>query len=600
MSKQFTGDVWGASTPFRMSNTPRLSSEVPAPSKDCGVVKRISEGRAVAGLKDKKDAVDPSVCVADSLEAAENSGKGALVADAAGANYAMALINPEPATTMAVTTTFPSAQLRQCTFSGLFDDVNFPVHTFFSPPRPPGELLPRVRRPNRNAAPVYVNDISRAGAREHNAQREVSRVWRGVLCRRRLRQARVMEMCLNDKVLRIQCWWRSLQAKWRRRKLMLLRSEWSKERTAQFVAVRVLNTTNILYWQHGKYEEAALRIQRTVRWYLREVERQRCAMKGLPESKWPPAFLRPVPLRQHPYFPWRNRQPASLNAEAGALVDLMPGEASCDVATVAALPTRRTLLQFPEAPPGIEPPTQEEVEQINAKMRVKQAERAAALQTPEALSRKEWKTEGVRKEDLDFNAGIVQRLYRTKRVAATVHTKELTAAYFNKAASVIARVFRMYVLIKHMRRRRERTAHAVKAKISRLSTAKIEALKSEAVWQKDLMDAAAFSIQRCWAWYRYRFNGIVPASYRAANTVPTPPCYGLLKAHIEREHALRRSTMNLLEHHQYAERQQLKFYRFVPKKEEVYEHTGFLFVLGPSDAFTDVDSTMEAVDAIQA
>jgi hypothetical protein len=545
---------------------------------------------------------------ADALGAAHGSStdnySGALIEGAAATPYGgggggRALVKSTTPVT-AVATTYPSPQLRQSPFSGLYNDVEFPVHTFFSPPRPPGELLPRARRPNRNKAPVYVNDVARAGAREHNAQREVSRIWRGVLCRRRLRQARAMELTLSEKALKIQCWWRQLQAKWRRRQLSQIRSEWAKERTRQYIAERVLNTTAMIYWQRGKFERAALRIQRAVRWYLREKERRRCAEAGLPPSEWPPALMRPSVESHQPYFPWRHKQvppqrataarkTAAARVKSGPLVEATTaydeaeyGEAGSGVIVVAS-PTRRTLLQFRDTPKEVLPPTQAEVEQINAKMRLAEAQRAAALQTPEAVSRKEWKTDGIRQEDLDFNAGILQRLYRSKRAPETVHTKELTAAYFNKAARIIARTFRMYVLIKRIRTRRVDTAKAVHDRTVQRSAAKIEQLKTEAVWQKDLMDAAATSIQRCWAWYRYRLRGIVPASYQAKGSVPTLPCYGLIQAHIEREHALRWTTMNLLEQRQYEEKRQHKYLRYVPKKVELYEHAGFLFVQAPPE-----------------
>ncbi|KPA82678.1 hypothetical protein ABB37_02504 [Leptomonas pyrrhocoris] len=592
MSTPFAASEWGTSPPFRLGTTPRLSAATSAVSKGSSGAHRGSQNGAAATWNGSTDAFDAIPYAADALKKSQNDNNGALVACAAGTGYDGALVKPTPMTTMAVAVTYPSAELRQSTFSGLYDDVDFPVHTLFTPPRPPGELLPRARRPNRNKALIYATDISRAGAREHNAQREVSRVWRGVLCRRRLRLARELENSLNGKARMIQCWWRSLQAKWRFRQLSSIRSGWAKERMARYVGERVLNTTNVIYWQHSKYEGAALRIQRVLRWYLREKERRRCAEAKLPESAWPSALVKPTAEHPRPYFPWRRTQSASAKAAAGALVEAGSTDADGAVAVCTASPARRTLLQFRDTPLEVLPPPQEEVERINAKMRERQAQRAAALQTPEAMSRRAWKTEGMRQEDLDFNAGVVQRLYRTKRVPETVHTKELTAAYFNKTARVIARTFRMYVLIKRMRAHREATAAAVQAKIAQRSAAKIEELKTEAVWQKDLMDAAATSIQRCWTWYRYRHDRIVPAAYRSTNTVPAPPCYGLIEAHMGREHALRWSTMNLLEKREYEEQRQHRFLRYTPKTVERYEHGGFFVVQTPSEALVEDEAEL--------
>lgn len=594
MDAQFATKAWATNTPFETSSVPRPSTAMSAISKGStsGVGHRSSESGMAAGWSDGADGSTPAVYAADSLggNLSDNNKAGALVDRVAiTSNYSGALAKTNPAT-MAVAMTCPSVQLRQSPFSGLYDDVDFPVHTLFSPPRPPGELLPRARRPNRNKAPVYANDITCAGTREHEAQCEVSRIWRGVLCRRRLRQARAMNDMLNERARVIQCWWRCMLARWRRRQLSALRSEWAKERAAQYVAERVLNTTNLIYWQRRKFDGAALRIQQAVRWHLRRRQRQRCAEAQLPESEWPPALARPVAERRRPYFPWRHRQSTPARVQSGALVAAAEDANEVAAAAAAAPSARRTLLWFSNTPREVLPPTQAEVEAINAQMRAKQAQRAAALQTPEALSRMEWKAEGLRQEDLDFNAGVVQRLYRSKHALETVHTKDLTAAYFNKVARTIARAFRMYILIKRMHAHQSNTAAAAQRKNAQRSADKITELKTEAVWQKDLMVAAATSIQRCWAWYRYRHDGVIPASYRAANTVPTPPCYGLIQAHIEREHALRWSTMNLLEQRQYEEQRHHKFLRYVPQKVELYEHTGLLFINDPPASPTKVET----------
>lgn len=576
-----------------------------------GGAHRNSESGTAAGWNGSTDAFEPSDYAADTLGEPPRTITASAILSSTNKNNntnnngtqygSRALVKTSPTTTAAVATTYPSAQLRQSPFSGLYDDVDFPVHTLFTPPRPPGEMLPRARRPNRTKPVTYANDVARAGAREHAAQREVSRVWRGVLCRRRLRQARAMDTTLNEKARVIQCWWRQLQARWRRRQLATLRSAWAKERTAQYVAARVVNTTNVLYWQHGRYEGAALRIQRAVRWYLRELQRRRCAEAGLPLSAWPPALQRPTAESHKPYFPWRHRKPEPRHAappvKSGALIEVESAAAALSAKDAleeasAAAPARRTLLQFRDTPQEVLPPTQDEVEKINAEMRVREARRSAALQSPEAASRNAWKTEGLRQEDLDFNAGVLQRLYRSKKAPETAHTKELTAAYFNKAARTIARTFRMYVLIKRMRAHRLGTSSAVQEKIAQRSAAKVAELKTEAVWQKDLMDAAATSIQRCWAWHRYRCSGVVPPAYAACHAVPSPPCYGLIQAHIERERALRWSTMNLLEQRQYEDKRQHKYLRYVPKTVNIYEHTGFLFVQAAPEASAKRESEL--------
>lgn len=610
MNTQYAAQQWATSPPFRPDSGQRPSTTMSALSKGSGsMAQRNSEsigvvgggGGAAAGWNGSSDGFDAAPYAADAFGNVQphhygggsSSSPGAgLVSTVTGANGMRALVKADGSSSaMAVATTYPSTQLRHAAFSGLYDDVAFPVHSLFTPPRPPGELLPRTQRPARNKPIVYANDVARAGMREHNAQRAVSRVWRGVLCRRRLRQARAMDSSLNEKARVLQCWWRCYLATQRRKQLSALRDEWAKERAARYIDDRVRNTTSILYWQHARYESAVLRIQHAVRWFLREKARQRCAAAGLPESEWPPSLQRPLAERHRPYFPWRRPRQATTQSHhqqqqqqhdlSGALVAVEEGISGAGADALLLPSARRTLLQFRATPREVPPPTQAEVEATNAKMRAAAAQRVAALQAPESVSRQTWKTEGLRQEDLDFNAGVLQRFYRNKKAPETIHTKDLTAAYFNKAARTIARTFRMYVLLKRMRARRASLEGGVQRKVAQRSAANIADLKSEAVWQKDLMDAAARSIQRCWAWYRHRHGAAVPAFSRARGAEPSPPPYGLLSAHIERERALRWSTMNLLEQRQYEEQQQHRYFHYTPEKIAVYEHTGFLFVQAP-------------------
>ncbi|GET87939.1 hypothetical protein, conserved [Leishmania tarentolae] len=452
------------------------------------------------------------------------------------------------------------------TFPGLYGDVNYHVRTLYAPPKPPSEMPPRVKRQPR-PGPVYDNDIATAGERQHRAQREVSRMWRGVLCRRRLRQARTLDDILNSRARCIQCWWRSLKARWRLRQLRAIRKEWAKERTARYVADRVENTKNIILWQHRHYEDAAVLIQRVVRWYLSQKQRSECKMQGSPESEWPPALERPSTRKRRPYFAWRC---VRTNEKEG--VDVPASSERPDTAEQEY--EHRTLLQFRKFKKIVPPPTQEEVEVINVKSRERITQRQLALATPEAVSRAQWKTENLRYEDLDFNAGVLQRMYRSKQAPIKVRTRKLTNEYFDNAVRIVVRTLRMHLFIKRMLARRARLKKQVKARIEKRNAEKIETLKVEAAWQRELMDATAMCIQRCYHWFRFRRDGVVPASYAAVNALPAAPPYGLLKEHIERERNLRWSAMNLMQQHEIEKQRHHVYLHYVPAKTLVCEHTG--------------------------
>ncbi|KAG5507026.1 hypothetical protein JKF63_05772 [Porcisia hertigi] len=450
------------------------------------------------------------------------------------------------------------AARQPATFSGLYEDVEFPVFTLCAPPHPPSEFPPRVKRPQR-PGPVYANDIETAGEREHRAQREVSRMWRGVLCRRRLRQAQTLNEVLNSRARRIQCWWRTLNARWQRRRLEGIREKWAQERRESYISERMANTANMIYWQRHRYDLAAQVIQRMVRWYLREKQRYKCAMEGLPVSEWPPA-LEQIAFRKHrPYFPWRHAHTIAAVANRPSDADELASNSEEDKPT-------RTLLQFREHKLPAQPLPQEEVEAANSKMRARRAERALALTTPEALSREEWKKENLRHEDLDFNAGVVQRVYLSKQAVSKVRTKLLRDQYYQKVTHIISRTFNMYVLVKRMHKQRALRERQVRALMAKYNAQKIEALEVEAVWQRELMEACATCIQRCWNWYCFERLGKLTTSAAAKDAVPTPPPYGLIDEHMKRERAMRWSSMNLMERHEFEKARQHLYLRYVPKK----------------------------------
>ncbi|AYU78150.1 hypothetical protein LdCL_190010200 [Leishmania donovani] len=559
MSTVFTTNAWERSSPFQPNSAAHTDNDS---TMDAGKLSSVGLpcGRGIDEVAAQNG--QPFSHSADALPAARVPvAETDVMMDSGVATVECALVLAESNKCGAVVVAHPPA-----TFPGLYKDVKYSVRTLFAPPKPPSEMPPRVKRQPRRG-PVYDNDIVTAGERQHRAQREVSRMWRGVLCRRRLRQARTLAEVLNNRARCIQCWWRSLQARWRLRQLRAIRKEWAKELTARYTADRVENTKNIIFWQHCRYEGAAVLIQRVLRWHLREKQRYLYQMEGVPESEWPPALERPPTRKRRPCFAWRYPRPA---ADAGG--DALAADELSGTDDDAL--HHRTLLQFRKVRDPVPPPTQTEVEAINAKTRERIAQRESALAAPEVLSRAEWKTENIRHEDLDFNAGVLQRLYRSKQATIKARTRQLTGEYFDKTARIIARTLRMQIFIRRMRRHRARVQSEVKARMARHDAEKIEALKVEAVWQRELMDASAACIQRCYHWYRFERDGVVPASYAAINVVPTAPPYGLINEHIQRERAMRWDSMNLMEQHELEKQRHHMYLRYVPAKTIVCKRTG--------------------------
>lgn len=461
----------------------------------------------------------------------------------------------------------------QTPFSGMYEDVNYPITTLYAPPRPPGEMPPRVRRAPRPRT-IWKNDLSLAGEREYRAQCTIGKVWRGILCRRRLRQSRLLAEVLSDRARRIQCWWRCLQAKERSRRLAEMKREWAAARAEEFMRQRVENTKNMIYWQRSRFESSVEVIQRVVRWHLNRVHRRQCEEAGLPPSQWPEELPFPVNAKKRPYFPWRHHRRDRHDHHYGMLGKLQVADANAK--------PQRTILQFRETRDPVPPPTQKEVEEINDAMRRREAAEAAALATPESLSRMDWKLDNLKERDLDFNAGVIQRVYRSTVAKTTRRTEQISKDYYDRAARIIARTFRMYVLIKRMKDRHYDADRRMRRLNKARNEERINELKIECVWQRELMHACATTIQRVWHWYRYSRFGTLPKYYERGVTeggdappLPTPPSYGLIDDYLKRQKELRLSSMNLLDQNREEELHSRSHSRFIPKTIIHHDHVGY-------------------------
>lgn len=86
---------------------------------------------------------------------------------------------------------------------------------------------------------------------------------------------------------------------------------------------------------------------------------------------------------------------------------------------------------------------------------------------------------------------MIQRLYRFRKSANKVHSKELTTQYMNNVVRIIARSFRMYVLVRRLNIKRNAALRRVRDKQQRYVKAKIADIDSELVWGKELLDSCA-------------------------------------------------------------------------------------------------------------
>lgn len=499
---------------------------------------------------------------------------------------------------------------QDCAFSGLYDDVMFPVATLFCPPQPPSNLPPRVKMPPR-PGPVFKNDISLAGEVEHRAQRIISAFWRGILCRRHLRNDRTHQHIIFIRCRTIQCWWRRVAAKKRLNQNKELKQEWITSRSTNFLKERIQAMANIMTWQRSRYEGAAMVIQRVLRWYFSRLHYNREKMEHpeLPKENLPAVLPYPLKIRTKRYFPWRRAQPSKFAARRNSSEE---GEVDQDAPP-------RTVLDFKKEKGPVEPPSMEFVREENRKALERRERRMHELEQPEVQSRLEWKREGLVEEDLDFNAGIIQRLFKSLLDSAAVRGEKISVEYLNKVVRTIARTFRMYKLILHMKRNRVGIQRKIKERKDAYAKRKIDEINLKMVWGKELLDRCAETIQKCWHWHRYKRYSKIPlriqkemeaqaervkAAQRAKEErqeaiengdlkeeeaegaeeeeelkekefeMPTPPPYHFIDHHLTREKELKDALMNALEKDRLYKEKNHKYVKYVPKNPVVVKKVG--------------------------
>lgn len=499
---------------------------------------------------------------------------------------------------------------QDCAFAGLYDDVMFPVATLFCPPQPPSNLPPRVKMPPR-PGPVYKNDLALAGDLEHRSQRIISAFWRGICCRRHLRNDRTHQHIVFIRCRTIQCWWRCQMAKKRLRQNKALKQEWITSRSTNFLKERIQAMANIMTWQRTRYEGAAMVIQRVLRWYFSRLHYKREKMEnpGLPEEDLPTILPYPLKIRTKRYFPWRRAQPAKLAAAGNSGEE---GDLDEDAPP-------RTILDFKKVKDPVEPPSMEYVREVNQKALERREQRKTALEQPEVKSRLEWKREGLLEEDLDFNAGIVQRLFKSLLDSAAVRGEKISVEYLNKVVRTIARTFRMYKLILHLKRNRVGIQRKIKERKDAYTKRKIDEINLKMVWGKELLDRCAETIQKCWHWHRYKRYSKIPlriqkamdaqeakeeAAKRAKEEremaiengdvveeepegaeeeeelkakkfeMPTPPPYNIIDHHLKREKELKDALMNALEKDRIDKEKNHKYVKYVPSNPIVMKKVG--------------------------
>ncbi|EAN95404.1 hypothetical protein C3747_18g317 [Trypanosoma cruzi] len=452
-------------------------------------------------------------------------------------------------------------------FNSTFENVMFPVRTLYCPPVPPSMLMGRYKPPPRPGR-KYRNDLSLAGPRDHWAQTQVARIWRGVLTRRRLRNERNHFEVRTRRAIMIQCWWRRLRAIWRRRFLRGLVDEWIVSRRESMLAERLRGYGVMLSWQRRRFENAVIKLQRVFRWYLSQ------RTNVFADATQPPREKLPFPLRiqKKVYFPWRRREEAKDGSIKAASSN--PGQQKKE---------RSTSIQFRKYRREPQPTSVEEAKVINDAMREREARNAVILSQPEVQDRMQWKRDGLLLNDFDHNAGMIQRFVRGKWNVWEKVTRKVTSDYFNDKVCIIQRSFRVFKTLRHITRVQISVENRAVRRNQAYAKEKLARMEEEIAWQYNLLNNAARTIQMLWAYYKHKSRQTDPfreaEGTAAAAAQPPPPPYNLILEHIARERALRIAARSKMEAAMEEARKRARriYKRYVPESIEVVSGEGMLF-----------------------
>nr|CCC94521.1 conserved hypothetical protein [Trypanosoma congolense IL3000] len=443
-----------------------------------------------------------------------------------------------------------------------YDELMFPMLTLYCPPVPPSMLVGRYKPPPKPPY-KYQFDIATAGVREHLAQVEIARMWRGVRTRRQLHNRAIRQRVRQMFATKIQCWWRYITARWRAAELAKLKQQWLKAQSDKFLEHRLSAQKTMRTWQRSRFESAVIKVQRVFRWFLSR--RDLISFDGTTGEALP--F--PLEYKKKVYFPWRRQREAALMRVDAERRDSPDEEEEGSAG----------LLQFRKKAKHPGPPSMEDVKAINDAMREREARLAEALNQPEVHDRREWKVEGLLKQDFDHSAGMIQRFVKYRWDDAKKTTLKITSDYFEKKVRIIQRSFRFYTTLCRLRVRRAGILKAAARLNKRYITDRIAETDKEMIWKRVILDNAALTIQKCWAYYKSRMNafGVFvdndtqltdAKDIPNANTPQRPP-YGLINEHIERERILRSAASSRMARELEARakaREKLSGQRYKPQK----------------------------------
>lgn len=409
-------------------------------------------------------------------------------------------------------------------------------------PEPPPVTFQRPRPVRRvPTPPSYIRDWENVSPEEILAVTRVAGAWRGFLTRRTYRTNNITATYQYNKAVKLQSFVRVANARTNRRTANKAREAWANHRVQQYVNHQLDKMMQLVAWQGAKYEDAALKVQRLFRWYMRIKQAREIRRTSIDPSRVltrrlsdPEEGEEPMPTstRKTSIYSYERRRSTKLGLSGSAapsstlLLSQSSGSATKSgnkfrrVSTIAALKVEEDDGPLPTAQQStdlilvdsaakkkeglvhisplrhVRPPGFAAVMQANTKMRSQLVEHQDDLLQQQ--DRIEAKQRGILQQDMPHCAAVLQRRFRIGMAASELHSRQCRAEYFCKYAVIVQRSIKCYFsrcLTARKRAELHKKADKINAKFVAAGVARVA---EEWNWNRYAMDRAAIKIQTLW------------------------------------------------------------------------------------------------------
>ena len=318
----------------------------------------------------------------------------------------------------------------------------------------------------------------------------VACAWRGYFVRKQLKAAQLFFDYKCKKTVVIQCFVRCVKARVELRRRKAAFQQFVAERRDRYNQRVLQEIFPQLQWQRAMMADAAIKLQRTFRWCLKN---------------------RNLPAEERDPFPVKRRPIAKTSGKAARANS--PGAEAVDESARQyvgqVVPWTPKIVQFTDEV------SEDYIMRCNAESRKMQAFKNHALQEPYSVQRHHENKTAIVMMDIDGCAAIIQRRWRAHRAETSFSTRKIVRNFYDHYAAIIQRAVRCHFSRRWVSKAIAKASRKKQLRSEEYNRLQVESLKNDITWNRFTIERAAMVVQRAW-----RFK---------KGTYPSKPPYGLME-----------------------------------------------------------------------